>query len=169
MEKDELLQLLDTSEAGLSVEEAQRRLTRYGPNSLQHYEEESLVKKFLEQFKEPLIILLLASAFVSLLTGETADAIGIFIAVTIVNLVGFYQEYKSEKSIEALRNLTAHMSPAIRNGVHLTVAAEELVPGDVVPLEVGARSPADIRLIEAQALQIGTALRVWGRVGQQEG
>lgn len=158
MEKDELLQLLDTCEAGLSVEEAQRRLARYGPNSLQHYEEESLVKKFLGQFKEPLIILLLASAFVSLLTGETADAIGIFIAVTIVNLVGFYQEYKSEKSIEALRNLTAHKSPVIRNGRHLTVAAEELVPGDIVPLEVGARSPADIRLIDAQALQIDESI-----------
>eukprot|EP00011_Vannellida_sp_DIVA3-517-6-12_P004604 CAMPEP_0114610194 /NCGR_PEP_ID=MMETSP0168-20121206/3472_1 /TAXON_ID=95228 ORGANISM="Vannella sp., Strain DIVA3 517/6/12" /NCGR_SAMPLE_ID=MMETSP0168 /ASSEMBLY_ACC=CAM_ASM_000044 /LENGTH=877 /DNA_ID=CAMNT_0001821123 /DNA_START=40 /DNA_END=2669 /DNA_ORIENTATION=+ len=158
MQVDELLQLLDTSEAGLTQDEARRRRGRYGPNSLQQVEEESLVKKFLGQFKEPLIILLLASAFVSLLTGETADAIGIFIAVTIVNLVGFYQEYKSEKSIEALRNLTAHQSPVIRSGRHHTVDAEDLVPGDIVPLEVGARAPADIRLFSSQALQIDESI-----------
>jgi len=158
MHKDEVLQALGTCEDGLSFREASERLTLHGPNSVEGEDDESLFRKFLEQFKEPLIILLLSSAAVSILMGEIADAIGIFIAVTIVNLVGFYQEYKSEKSVEALKNLTAHHCAVLREGTLHTIPTEDLVRGDIVPIETGSRIPADIRLLEANNLYVDESI-----------
>jgi len=155
---EELFQSLNTSREGLTNFEAEKRLPVYGPNNLEKNEEESLVLKFLGQFKEPLILLLLASALISLLMGEIADAIGIFIAVAIVNFVGFYQEYKSEQSVEALRNLTAHQCSVLREGEFITISTEDLVPGDIVPLESGCRVPADIRLFESVTLHIDESI-----------
>src|SRR3990167_4090385 len=135
LDKSDLFQTYNTSEQGLSNFEVLQRLEIYGKNTIKVEEKENLFIKFLGQFKEPLIILLLSSAVISVLMGEIADAIGIFIAVTIVNSVGFYQEYKSEKSIEALSSLTTYHCSVIRDGNILTILTEDLVPGDVVPLE----------------------------------
>uniref|UniRef100_A0A7S4M3N9 Calcium-transporting ATPase n=1 Tax=Vannella robusta TaxID=1487602 RepID=A0A7S4M3N9_9EUKA len=90
--------------------------------------------------------------------GEIADAIGIFIAVTIVNFVGFYQEYKSEKSVEALKNLTAHHCSVVRDGTIHTILAEDLVVGDIVPIESGYRTPADLRLLQAVNLYVDESI-----------
>ena len=155
MTKEDIYLALNTSARGLSFHEAEQRLKTCGPNAIAEEEGESIFQKFLEQFKEPLIILLLTSAVVSVIMGEIADAIGIFIAVTIVNAVGFYQEYKSEKSVEALKSLTAHHCAVIRDdGIH-TILAADLVPGDIVPIESGFRTPADIRMLESTNLYIG--------------
>jgi len=158
MDIEETFQALSSSREGLSTQEAQRRLPLCGSNMLEKVDDESLILKFLGQFKEPLILLLLGSALVSIIMGEIADALGIFIAVTIVNLVGFYQEYKSEKSVEALRNLTAHFSSVLRDGSLQTISSQDLVPGDVIPLESGVRVPADLRLFEAADIQLDESI-----------
>merc|ERR1712137_784887 len=159
LDKEELLASYGVNEeTGLSFVEAGARIQTHGLNTLEEAEEESLFRKFLEQFKEPLILLLLSCAVVSVLMGEVADAIGIFIAVTIVNAVGFYQEYKSEKSVEALRTLTAHQCTVLRDGAVHTIRAEDLVPGDLVPIESGRRIPADIRLLEVHDLYVDESI-----------
>ncbi|KAL6074055.1 Calcium-transporting ATPase type 2C member 2 [Balamuthia mandrillaris] len=146
------------SQAGLTEREAELRLQQLGPNSLVAKEQESLVIKYLEQFKEPLILLLLCSCLVSVLIGELADAFGIFIAVCTVNTVGFIQEYRSEKSVEALQNLVAHRTHVLRDGQPREVLAESLVPGDLVVLNVGDRVPADLRLIETINLELDESI-----------
>ena len=155
----EVLDILETSiEQGLSREEAGLRLHRYGDNLLSEADDESLVLRFLGQFKEPLVVLLLASSVISLVTGELADAVGIFIAVVIVNVVGFYQEYRSEQSVAALRRLTVDRCNVLREGHVFEIRTEQLVPGDVVLLHVGDRVPADLRLIEIASLQLDESI-----------
>lgn len=151
-------QLGTSLQDGLSAMEASERLKRYGRNELQKPVPESLVKKFLEKFKEPLIVLLLVSALVSLMMGQYADAIGIFVAITIVNTVGFIQEYRSEKSVEALRSLASSKCHVLRSRVYKEIPSEELVPGDVVPLTVGTRIPADIRLVQTVNLSLDESI-----------
>ncbi|EST09416.1 Cation-transporting P-type ATPase, N-terminal [Kalmanozyma brasiliensis GHG001] len=111
-------------------------------------------KKFLAQFQEPLILLLLASAAVSLLIGQIDDAVSITIAMIIVISVAFYQEQKSEKSLEALNKLVPHYCHLIREGVTSSVLANELVPGDVVTFSTGDRIPADVRICECVSLEV---------------
>ena len=111
-------------------------------------------KKFLGQFQEPLILLLLGSALVSLLIGQVDDAVSITIAIVIVISVGFYQEQKSEKSLEALNKLVPHYCHLVRDGLTSTVLANELVPGDVVTFSTGDRVPADLRICQAVSLEI---------------
>lgn len=104
--------------------------------------------RYLEQFKEPLILLLLGSSVLSVCVGQYEDAISIAAAVIIVASVAFYQEYKSEEALEALGNLVPHKATAIRGGVSMTLSAAELVPGDVITIHAGDRVPADARLIQ---------------------
>uniref|UniRef100_A0A0N4ZTY8 Calcium-transporting ATPase n=1 Tax=Parastrongyloides trichosuri TaxID=131310 RepID=A0A0N4ZTY8_PARTI len=139
---------------GISQEEAKRRINYSGYNEFDVKEEESLASKYLEQFKNPLIILLFGSAIVSILMKQYDDAISITIAVIIVVTVGFIQEYKSEKTLEKLNKLVPPQARAIRNGVEVSFLARELVPGDIVVLSLGDRIPADVRIIEATELAI---------------
>ncbi len=111
-------------------------------------------RKFLAQFQEPLILLLLGSAAVSLLIGQIDDAVSITIAIIIVISVAFYQEQKSEKSLEALNKLVPHYCHLIRDGVTSSVLANELVPGDVVTFSTGDRIPADVRVAECVSLEV---------------
>jgi Ca2+-transporting ATPase len=158
LEVEEVFEKLRTSEQGLSHQDAYARAQQNGRNVLEHPEEESQVMKFIGQFKEPLIVLLLCSALVSVLLGELADAIGIFLAVLIVNVVGFIQEYRSEKSVEALKCLVAHRCHVLRDGKAQQISAEDLVTGDIVLLEVGDRVPADLRLSDTISLQIDESI-----------
>ena len=168
--------------AGLSISEAQQRLHDDGPNELPHEEDEPLWLRFLKQFKETLILLLLCSAVVSLFLGNKDDAISITLAVTIVVTVGFVQEYRSEKSLEALNKLVPHSAHVRREGgplparrikvdldtEHLangsaetaiqqgssSILATQLVVGDLVLFSTGDRIPADIRITKAAELTI---------------
>lgn len=139
---------------GLSQEEAKRRINYSGYNEFDVKEKESLTSKYLEQFKNPLIMLLLGSAIVSILMKQYDDAVSITIAVIIVVTVGFIQEYKSEKTLEKLNKLVPPQARVIREGMEVCFLARELVPGDIVVLSLGDRVPADVRIIEATELHI---------------
>ncbi|KAJ8654913.1 calcium-transporting P-type ATPase, PMR1-type [Lichtheimia ornata] len=127
----------------------------YGWNELDRQEEESMFTKFIHSFTEnPLILLLLGSAVVSLLMGQMDDAISITMAIIIVVTVAFVQEYRSEKSLEALNKLVPHYCHLVRDGQVYTVLANELVPGDLVRFSTGDRIPADCRLVSTVDLEI---------------
>ncbi|TPX65533.1 hypothetical protein SpCBS45565_g05106 [Spizellomyces sp. 'palustris'] len=151
----ETLQSLGTHlETGLSSSQASYQRSRVGANELTVEESEGLASKFVEQFKNPLIGLLLGSAGVSVLVGEIDDAVSITLAIVIVVTVAFVQEYRSEKSLQALNKLVPHYCHVIRDSQLVTLLASELVPGDIVKFSTGDRVPADSRLATAHDLQI---------------
>ncbi|CAM5151224.1 unnamed protein product [Eretmochelys imbricata] len=131
----------------------QRRIT-HGWNEFTVDNTEPIWKKYLDQFKNPLILLLLASALVSVITKEYEDAVSIAMAVIIVVTVAFIQEYRSEKSLEELNKLVPPECNCIRKGKLQHLLARDLVPGDIVCLSIGDRVPADIRLIEVTDLLV---------------
>ncbi|KAG6580019.1 calcium-translocating P-type ATPase, PMCA-type [Phytophthora cinnamomi] len=139
---------------GLSELAVRERQRECGLNELAGEEEESIVVKFAGQFKDPLIMLLMASGVVSVAMGHTDDAVSIAVAITIVVTVAFVQEYRSEKTLEALKELVPPRCKAVRDGAVVDMLAKELVPGDVVVVDVGDRVPADARLVEAVDLEV---------------
>ncbi|XP_012273075.1 calcium-transporting ATPase type 2C member 1 [Orussus abietinus] len=139
---------------GLWWQEAEQRRHLVGYNELTVKEEEPTWKKYIEQFKNPLILLLLGSALVSVCMRQFDDAVSITVAIMIVVTVAFVQEYRSEKSLEELTKLVPPACHCLREGHIETFLARNLVPGDVVYLNVGDRVPADIRLFEAIDLAI---------------
>jgi len=148
---------LNTSAAGLSNQEAQRRLNEYGPNELQAAHRISPWAIFFQQFKNVLIIILLIATVISAFLGHEIEAIAIAIIVLLAVLLGFIQEYRAEQAIEALRKMAAPTASALRDGQETNIPARELVPGDVIVLRAGDKIPADARLIEAVNLQIEEA------------
>ncbi|KAK5976700.1 ATPase secretory pathway Ca2+ transporting 1, partial [Trichostrongylus colubriformis] len=146
--------LRSDASSGISSAEATLRRQYHGYNEFEVTEQDPLWKKYSEQFQNPLILLLLASAIVSLLMRQFDDAISITVAVVIVVTVGFVQEYRSEKTLEQLNKLVPPACHVVRDGKEHSLLARELVPGDVVLLNTGDRVPADVRLLEAFALQI---------------
>ncbi|XP_062254364.1 calcium-transporting ATPase type 2C member 1 isoform X1 [Platichthys flesus] len=141
-------------QSGLTREEVNRRRAYHGWNEFDIGEEEPLWKKYILQFKDPLILLLLASAVISVLMHQFDDAISITVAIIIVVTVAFVQEYRSEKSLEELGKLVPPGCHCIRDGNLEQLLARELVPGDTVCLSVGERVPADLRLFEASDLSV---------------
>ncbi|MFC4653302.1 cation-translocating P-type ATPase [Lactococcus nasutitermitis] len=148
---------LSTSEEGLTSVESAQRLAEYGANQLDAGKKKPLIVKFLEQFKDLMIIILIIAAILSVVTShgeDISDAI-IIMAVVIINAVfGVYQEGKAEAAIEALKNMSSPMARVRRDGHIAEVDSKELVPGDVVSLEAGDVVPADMRLIESASLKI---------------
>lgn len=147
-------QLRTNLEEGLTTAEATRRRQYHGYNEFDVGEEEPIYKKYLEQFQNPLILLLLASAFVSIIMKQYDDAISITVAVVIVVTVGFVQEYRSEKTLEQLTKLVPPTCHVLRDGKESMMLARELVPGDIVLLNTGDRIPSDLRIAESFSLQI---------------
>ncbi len=152
---------LHTSAEGLSVAESKTRLEKNGKNALVEKKKKSAFFQFLGQFKEILIIVLIVSAVVSIVIGavqhsvnEFIDAAIIFIVVLFNAVIGFLQERKSEKAMDALKNMTKPYCTVIRNNKVLKIKSEELVVGDVVVLEAGDIVPADLRLFESNSLKI---------------
>eukprot|EP00752_Nemacystus_decipiens_P005424 g4916.t2 len=139
-------------QSGLSPVEVSVRQGLVPPNELEQEPEDPLYKKYLEQFKDPLILLLLGSAVLSLLIKQYDDAVSIFMAVTIVATVAFVQEYRSEQSLQALTTLLPPHATCLRGGKAADVLARELVPGDVVLVKSGDRIPADCRLVQTADL-----------------
>ncbi|MCL2342204.1 MAG: HAD-IC family P-type ATPase [Firmicutes bacterium] len=151
---DTIKELDSDKESGLTTEEVQKRQTEYGLNELKAKKKKSIIIKFLEQFKDFMIIVLIISAIVSgiigVINGEgIADTIIILIVVIVNAIVGVMQENKAEKSLEALQKLSSHVAKVIRNGKLEVLPSRELVPGDIVIIETGDYIPADLRIIEA--------------------
>lgn len=149
---------LDTDSArGLSNDEAARRLTHFGPNEIRKEEAASLWSLVVHQFRDPLIYILLVAAGVTLLIRDYLDA-GVILTVVLLNaLIGFIQEARARKAMQALARLGAPKAEVIREGVASAIPAEALVPGDLVRLTSGARVPADLRLLRAVDLEIDEA------------
>jgi Ca2+-transporting ATPase len=149
---------LKTGLSGIGKEEAKRRLQEFGPNILQEKKGPSALRIFVEQFKNYLILVLVAATIIALFLGDFTDALVISVVIILNAILGFYQEYRAEKSIEALKKLTAPKAVVIREGDEETILASELVPGDLIMLETGERVPADIRLSECSSLEIDESL-----------
>ncbi|XP_072249599.1 calcium-transporting ATPase type 2C member 1 [Leuresthes tenuis] len=141
-------------QSGLTNDEVSRRRAYHGWNEFDIGEEEPLWRKYISQFKDPLILLLLASAVISILMHQLDDAISITVAIIIVVTVAFVQEYRSEKSLEELGKLVPPECHCIREGNLEHLLARDLVPGDTICLSVGERVPADLRLFEASDLSV---------------
>jgi Ca2+-transporting ATPase len=153
----EVAEKLQSSERGLDSEEARRRYEQYGPNELVEKGRKSLWMMFLDQFKDFMILVLIAAAVVAGVIGEPADSIAIAVIVILNAVLGFVQEYRAEKAMAALKKLSALSAVVIRDGRTETVSAEHLIPGDLVVLEAGNVVPADLRLTEAVHLRIQEA------------
>ena len=152
------LERLKSSIQGLSADEAARRLEADGPNRLPAGKTRSLFARVFAQFNNLLIYVLLASALVTIMLRHALDAVVILAVVLINALIGFIQEGRAEKSLEAIRAMLTRESSVLRNGRRLTVPAESLVVGDVVLTEAGDRVPADLRLLRATSLKIEEAV-----------
>lgn len=156
--KEELLSNLNTNvDSGLTNEEANLRLEKYGANELKEENKKSFLSKVIAQFSDFLILILIGAAIISMAVGETKDAI-VILAIVIVNaLLGIYQEGKAEKALDALKKMASPNAKVIRNGHIEIVPASTLVPGDIVSLDAGDIIPADLRLIESSNLKIEEA------------
>lgn len=147
-------ELKTSIQTGLTSKQALKRLETYGPNQLEEAEQKSAFFIFLSQFKDFMVIILLFATLISGLLGEFVDAIAIILIVLLNGVLGFIQERKAEKSLQALKQLTAPKSIVLRDGKWIEIFTAELVVGDIVKIESGNRIGADIRLIEAQSLYV---------------
>ncbi len=138
---------------GLTDEEVKKRLAVYGPNELKKEEKVSPLSVLLHQFTNTLIIILLIATVLSATVGEVFDAALIFIIVLFCAVLGFAQEYKAERALEALKKMLSPTVNVIRSGREQEVPSKELVPGDILLLEAGVKIPADARLIEVASLE----------------
>ena len=159
--EEQVLSSVQSTKEGLTSAQAKERLEKYGPNALQAGEKTTLLQKFINQFKDFMIIVLLAAAVISFFAHEGApdptDAI-VILAVVILNaIVGVIQESKAEEAIEALQKMASPVATVLRDGEHLHVKGEEIVVGDIVILEAGDVVPADMRLLEVNTIKIEEA------------
>ena len=169
---DEVMLDLNVTHEGLTSQEAQERLKKYGYNELVAKKRRTALHMFLDEFKDIFILLLIAATIFSaiigyydLLTGEAegfmeafADVIIIGAIVILVAITGFVQEYRAEKALEAMKKLTAPKARVIRDGIEVIIPAKEIVPGDILALESGDHIPADARIIEAIELKTSEAV-----------
>jgi Ca2+-transporting ATPase len=153
----ENFEALKSQSAGLSSAEAADRLDQYGPNEMKETAKRTIFMMFLDQFKDFMILILIAAAVVSGVIGEVVDTIAIVVIVILNAIIGFVQEYRAEQAMKALREMAAPEALVLRNGERSIVPASELVPGDVVLLEAGRIVPADIRLTESAQLKVEEA------------
>ncbi|GAB5046468.1 cation-translocating P-type ATPase [Thermodesulfovibrio sp. TK110] len=154
----DIYEKLNTHEKGLSSQEVQKRLIKYGYNRLQKEERVKKLKIFLHQFASPLIYILLIAGAISIILKEYIDA-GVIFAVVILNaIIGYFQEYKAEQSVRALKKMLVPKAKVLRDAVEKEISSEDLVPGDIVLLYSGIRVPADIRLIHTVELKIDESI-----------
>jgi len=156
--KEEIFKELNTSNKGLSKEQAEKRLKKYGRNQLKKVYTLEPLKILLSQFKSFLIYILIVAAVISFLIGHLTDATVILAIVVINASIGFFQQYKAEKAIMSLRKLLVPTSKVIRNGKQMKISSEELVPGDIVIFEAGNKVNADCRIIKSDTLQANEAV-----------
>lgn len=152
---EEVVEELNTdTDIGLSNDEVKIRRERYGLNELMEEKGETLLKKFLNQFKDFMVIVLIVAALISGFLGEIKDSIIIFVVVLLNAILGLVQENKAEESLKALKNMTKPLAKVLRDNKVLKIKSSELVPGDIVILEAGDYIPADGRIVESASLKV---------------
>lgn len=154
---EETFELCDTKRDGLTTPDAEAKLTQYGMNELLEGKRKSIARMLFEQFKDVMILILLIAAVVSGLIGDITDTIVILIIVVLNAIVGFIQEYRAERAMQALKQMAVMNARVLRDGVSTWLPATVLVPGDVIILEAGNAVPADARIIESVNLKIEEA------------
>jgi len=154
---DATLDQLGTGKDGLSAEESRHRLIQHGPNALVEKKKRTITAIIVAQFSDFMILVLIAAAVISGIIGEASDTIAIIVIVILNAIIGFVQEYRAEKAMEALKKMAAPAVTVVRDGTPETIDAVNLVPGDVVLLEAGKIVPADMRVIEAAQLKVEEA------------
>lgn len=154
---EETFELLDTQQQGLSTPNAEAKLLQYGPNELQEGKKKNIAGMLLAQFKDVMILILLAAAIISGIIGDLTDTIVILVIVLLNAILGLIQEYRAEKAMQALKLMAVTYANVVRDGRTNSVPATVLVPGDIVLLEAGSAVPADIRIIESVNLKIEEA------------
>ncbi|WP_018860570.1 cation-transporting P-type ATPase [Thioalkalivibrio sp. ALJ3] len=158
LDPDAALHERDSRREGLSADAARERLDEYGRNQLRPPEQAGLIRRFFRHFHNILIYILLAAAAGTAVLGHWVDT-GVILAVVLINtLIGFVQEGKAEKALDAIRKMLSPHALALRDGHRREIPAEELVPGDIVYLQAGDRVPADLRLIEVKNLRVEEAV-----------
>ena len=156
-EKDAVLKSQETSPKGLGADQVTQRLEEFGRNKLEEGKKKTIIQRFFEQMKDPMVIVLIAAAIISGVASEIADAVIILMVVVLNSVLGVIQEGKAEKAIEALARMSSPFSRVRRNGHTVQIKSDEIVPGDIVLLEAGDAVPADMRLIDASSLKIEEA------------
>ena len=158
LDADAVARLLATDPgAGLVAAEAARRLLVHGPNTIVEKPRRSPLRMLFAQFGDFLIVILMVAAVISGIIGDLKDAIFIALIVVINAAIGFAQEYRVERALAALKRLVPAQTVVIRDGRHLNVDSDDLVPGDLVVLDAGAQIPADLRLVDAGGIRTGEA------------
>ncbi|PKM33378.1 MAG: carbonate dehydratase, partial [Gammaproteobacteria bacterium HGW-Gammaproteobacteria-10] len=155
---DQVFEKLKTDGNGLSSRQVQNRIEEYGANRLPPPKTRGPLLRFFSQFHNLLIYVLIGAAVVTALLDHWIDTYVIIAVVLVNSIIGFVQEGKAEKSLEAIRHMLAPRATALRDGHRIGIPAEELVPGDIVILEPGDKVPADLRLLSAKGLQIQEAV-----------
>ncbi len=156
-EISEIAEGLISSIQGISSEEAEKRLEKYGPNELREKKKKNPFMIFLDQFRDFMILVLIAAGVIAGIIGEPSDTIAIAVIVVLNAIIGFIQEYRAEKAMAALRKMSTPVATVLRDGVHTNISASKIVPGDIVLLDAGKFVPADMRLMETTQLKIEEA------------
>lgn len=154
---DEVISGVDSSPEGIEAAEAKKRLEERGRNELTEKRRKPPYLMFLEQFKDFMILVLIAAALVSGVIGDLSDTVVILIIVVVNAVIGFVQEYRAERAMAALKRMAAPVATVIRAGALQKIGTAEIVPGDIVLLEAGTVVPADMRLMEAVQLKVEEA------------
>ncbi|HSB46706.1 MAG TPA: magnesium-translocating P-type ATPase [Candidatus Bilamarchaeum sp.] len=158
MKKEELLSAYSSSDAGLTSAEAALRLAKTGPNQIEAQDKKTPLRIFIAQFQNPMIYVLLAATAIAFVLGEQTEAL-IILAILMVNAVlGFVQEYRSEKALEELRKYVSMTARVIRGGQTYEIPVEEVAPGDIIHVAIGDIVPADARLTEAHELEVNESI-----------
>ena len=158
LDKEEILRVLNSRLQGLTILEAKARLSECGPNVLKEPKKISALALFLEQFKSFLILILLLATAISVIIGEVVEGLIILSIVIMAAVLGFIQNFRAEKALQALKKMVAPLARVIRDGKEQEILAQELVPGDIILVNAGARLSADCRLLEAMSLKVDEAV-----------
>ena len=152
---DDISKELDSNlTSGLSTVEAKKRLEKYGENKLKSSTQKSILQLFFSQINDVMIYILIIAAIISAFMKEYSDSVIILIVILINAVIGVVQEFKAEKSLEALKKLSTPKAIVKRDGTVQEIPSEEVVPGDIVILDAGRYLPADLRLIESANLKV---------------
>ena len=153
-EKEKILNEFETQKNGISSKEAVKRLEKYGKNEIQEGEKKSVLKIFLEQYTDFLVIILIAAAVISAFLGDIESSAVIFVVITMNAILGTVQQIKADKSLESLKALSSPIAKVIRDGEKISIDSKDVVPGDIVIAEAGDYICADGRILENYNIKV---------------